>query len=98
MTGWQCNSEESVIFEKINNLNRKINHLLALNNEKAKLQQELDAYYVESKHFNLYYEAQTVEKNIKFRFYRKTPERIFPSLQTASWQKRSRKLKIGYIN
>ncbi|MPM14183.1 ATP-dependent RecD-like DNA helicase [bioreactor metagenome] len=76
VTGWQCNSEESVVFEKINNLNGKINYLLALNNEKAKLQQELDAYTVESKHFNIYYEAQEIEKNIKFRFYRKTPERI----------------------
>lgn len=76
VTGWQGNSEENVIFEKVNNLNGKINHLLALNNEKAKLQQELDAYTVESKHFNLYYEAQEIKKNIKFRFYRKTPERI----------------------
>ena len=76
VAGWQCNCEESSIFDKVNNLNGKINHLLALNNEKAKVQQELDAYTVESKHFNLYYEAQEIEKNIKFRFYRKTPERI----------------------
>lgn len=93
VTGWQCNSEESVIFEKINNLNRKINHLLALNNEKAKLQQELDAYYVESKHFNLYYEAQTVEKNIKFRFYRKTPERIISFLADRQLAKTEQKVE-----
>ena len=91
VTGWQCASEESVIFEKINNLNGKINYLLALNNEKAKLQQELDAYCVESKHFNIYYEAQEIEKNIKFRFYRKTPERIisfFADRQLAKTEQR----------
>ena len=93
VTGWQCNSDESVIFEKINKLNQTINYLLALNNEKAKLQQELDAYCVESKYFNLYYEAQEIKKDIKFPFYRKTPERIISFLADRQLAKTEQKVE-----
>lgn len=80
LTNWNSEVEESVLLNKINSLNSKINYLLDLNNEKAKIQQELAAYYLERQHFDIYYENQNIEEIKHLLFYRRTPERVISFL------------------
>lgn len=80
VTDWKSEVEENVLFERIESLNGQINHLLNLNNEQAKVQQELAAYYIERQHFNRYYANQDIEEIKRLLFYRKTPERVISFL------------------
>lgn len=80
VTDWKSEIEESVLLEKISSLNGRINYLLNLNNEQAKVQQELAAYYMERQHFNRYYDNQDIEGIKRLLFYRKTPERVISFL------------------
>ena len=80
LTNWNSEVEESVLLNKINSLNSKINYLLDLNNEKAKIQQELAAYYIERQHFDVYYGNQNIEEIKRLLFYRRKPERVISFL------------------
>lgn len=80
VTDWKSEVEESVLFEKIESLNGQINYLLNLNNEQAKVQQELAAYYIERQHFNQYYANHDIEEIGRLLFYRKAPERVISFL------------------
>lgn len=80
VTDWESEIEKGVLLEKINCLNGRVNYLLNLNNEKAKVQQELAAYYVERQHFNRYYDNQDIKEIKRLLFYRKTPERVISFL------------------
>ncbi|OAB35997.1 AAA domain-containing protein [Paenibacillus glacialis] len=84
IAGWKSEVEESVLIERINKLNGQINHLMALNNHKAILQQELSAYRLEQQHYDHYYENQNVQEmersSLFWRFYRETPDKIISFL------------------
>lgn len=76
ISNWKSHLEESELLEKINTLNNHINHLLDINNQKAKVQQELSAYLLEKQHFDRYFDNQKIEEIKRLPFYRKTPEKI----------------------
>ncbi len=76
ISDWHTEVEERILIENIASLNQRIDYLLELNNQKAKLQQKLSAYLLEKQHFEHYYENQQLEGIKGLSFYRKTPERI----------------------
>ncbi|MNW44748.1 ATP-dependent RecD-like DNA helicase [compost metagenome] len=70
---------EKELMEKIQKLNHEIEFLMNLNNEKARVQQELAAYKIEKQHFDHYYETQNYHE-MKQSFFRTTPEKIISFL------------------
>lgn len=80
VSNWNANDQENVLFEKINQLNTRINHLLELNNQKAKIQQELAAFLLEKQHFEHYYSNQKINEIKGLPLFRQTPEKIISFL------------------
>lgn len=67
---------EQELLKAIEELNKKLDDLLEKNNQKAKLEKEIEDYKLEQKYFNEYYEKQNIEKIEKLSFYNKSDDRI----------------------
>lgn len=80
VSNWKSDMEESELVHKINALNNHIHRLMELDNKRAKLHQELAAYYLEQQHFEHYYNKQNIEEIKRLSFYRQTPNRIISFL------------------
>lgn len=80
IVNWNSKVKKSELLAKIKELNIRINHLLDLNNEKAKVQQILSSYVLEKKYFDNYYSNQKLEEIKRLSFYRKSPEKIISFL------------------
>lgn len=76
----QITLNENDLMDKISKLNNQIHYLMGLDNEKARVQQELAAYQVEKRHFDHYYESQKHEQITQPSFFRITPEKIISFL------------------
>ncbi len=61
---------------RLEELNKKLDELLEKNNDKAKLEKEIEKYKLEQKHFEKYYNSQDIEEIEKLFFYHKTDDRI----------------------
>ena len=67
---------EQELLKRIEELNKKLDDLLEKNNQKAKLEKEIEDYKLEQKYFNEYYEKQDIEKIEELSFYNKNDDRI----------------------
>ena len=88
MRGWNCNEQKAELVWQIEIINKKINHLLNVEQKRAKLCQELRAWKLEQTHFEKYYASQDVDKIVKLPLYVKTPERIISFLAETSLAKK----------
>lgn len=91
ISDWESNFEEGVLLENLNELNSHIDYLLDLNNQKAKIQQELSAFYLEEQYFECYYKNQEIEEIKKLSFFRQTPEKIITFLADHYFAKEAEK-------
>lgn len=78
--GWDCGVSEEELAAKITALNTRINELLKINVQKARIQQQLAAYLTEQDHFETYYQEQKIQEIQKLSFYRTSPEKIIAFL------------------
>ncbi|OMD31822.1 hypothetical protein BJP48_14585 [Paenibacillus odorifer] len=76
VSGWESELPEAELLSKIQELDGRINRLMVLDMEKARLKQQLSAYVLEQKHFENYYAKQNIEPLEKLSFYHETPERM----------------------
>lgn len=67
-------------YKKVSSLTERLNRLLELANRKAKIDQELAAYILEQKHFQVHYEKQSIGELERLFLHRQTPERIIAFL------------------
>ncbi len=68
--------EESQLLNCIQELNNRLDDLLEKNNQKAKLEKEIEEFKLEQKYFEEYYKKQDIEEIGKLSFYNKTDDRI----------------------
>lgn len=73
---WKTDIQEEQLVERISTLTEGLNQLLMLNNRKAILEQELAAYRLEQKHFQVHNSQNDLEGMKKLFLRRQTPERI----------------------
>lgn len=89
--GWNCDEDVNELTEEVGNLNLRLNHLLKIDRKRAKITQELLAWQLEQKHFEVYYASQNVEEIGKFPLFNTNPDRILSFLAETSlakeWQK-----------
>ncbi|SDH52796.1 AAA domain-containing protein [Desulfosporosinus hippei] len=77
---WDRGVQKEDLTAKITNLNTKINRLLEVNVEKARIQQQLASFLTEQEHFEAYYEKQEIPEIQKLSFYSTSPEKIIAFL------------------
>ncbi|TPG71139.1 DUF2726 domain-containing protein [Brevibacillus laterosporus] len=80
VAGWKSEIQEEKIIESISNITKRLNHLLELANNKAKIDQELAAYHLEQRHFQVHYNKHNIEEMERLFLCRQTPERIISFL------------------
>ncbi|WP_421662726.1 AAA domain-containing protein [Lysinibacillus telephonicus] len=78
--GWNCEEEKNELIHFINDLNVKLNQLLKVDRERAKLIQELNSWKLEQQHFEEYYARQAIEEISKLPLFKATPDRILSFL------------------
>lgn len=77
---WNCIETEEILHHKINALNAKLNHLLELDRRRACLENEIQQWELEQKHFEEYFIQQNIEQIFKMPLFWATPERILSFL------------------
>lgn len=78
--GWQIDQSEAEIMDKIKDLSERLNQLLAFVNRKASLEQEIEAYRLEQRHFLFHHEEQNREEMGRIFLRRQTAETIISFL------------------
>lgn len=68
--------EKSELLNNVQELNNVLDNLLEKNNQKAKLEKQIEEFKLEQKYFEEYYKKQEIEKIQKLSFYNKTDDRI----------------------
>lgn len=68
--------EESKLLNRIQKLNNVLDDLLEKNNQKAKLEKEIEDFKLEQKYFEEHYKKQEIEEIKKLPFYNKTDDKI----------------------
>lgn len=68
--------EENKLLNRIQELNNILDGLLEKNNQKAKLEKEIENFKLEQKHFEEHYKKQEIEEIGNLPFYNKTDDRI----------------------
>ncbi|QSO49194.1 AAA domain-containing protein [Alicyclobacillus mengziensis] len=66
--------------KQLSQLNRKIEQLMSVERERARLQHQLSAYRLEQEHFEAFYESQNVAETRAPSFFRPTPNRLLSFL------------------
>ena len=72
--------DESQLLNCIQKLNNSLDNLLEKNNQKAKLEKEINEFKLEQRYFEQYYKKQNMEEIQKMSFYHKTDDRILEFL------------------
>ncbi len=72
--------DESKLLKRIQELNKSLDYLLNKNNQKAKLEKEINEFKLEQRYFEEYYKKQNMEQMQKLFFYHKTDDRILSFL------------------
>ena len=70
------NEDEDCILKHLEMINKKLNHLLELNNKKAILEKEISEYELEQRYFEKYYKEQDIEEIGKISFYNSSTDKI----------------------
>lgn len=97
MDGWNCEEEENELVHFINELNAKLNQLLEMDRDRAKLSQELSSWKLEQQHFEEYYTRQDIEEISKLPLFKATPDRILSFLvQTLLAKEQNQTNKLLY--
>lgn len=73
---WDCIESCEMLSNKISNLNNRLNILMGLNREKARLEQQLSDWSIEYEHFSKYFEKQNIEKIKKLPYLFQNPDKI----------------------
>lgn len=68
--------EKEILLSRIKELNYILDELLIKNNNKAKLEKEIEGYKLEQKYFEEYYKKQDIDKINELSFYNMTEDRI----------------------
>lgn len=68
--------ENEKLLIRLEEINKELDELLEKNNNKAKLEKEIEEYKLEQKYFEKYYNSQNIEEIEKLSFYYKTEDRI----------------------
>lgn len=68
--------DESKLLNYIQKLNSVLDDLLQKNNQKAKIEKEIEGFKLEQKYFEEYYKKQEIEEIEKLLFYNKTDDKI----------------------
>ena len=106
---WETDQTETELFKDINELNGKLQKLMEMKNDLAKLKQLISSFSLEQRHFKIYIEKQEVTSIKESLFYRETSKKIIDFLadhRIAVEQSISRKLlhklkmffKYGFLN
>lgn len=84
---WDCTEEKEELVQIIESLNVRLNTLLKIDRERARLKQELQAWQLEQEHFNEYYSRQDVMEIGKLPMLRANSDRIITFLAETSLAK-----------
>lgn len=91
--GWNCEEEVNELTGQIKELNLKLNHLLKTDRKRAQITQELLAWQLEQKHFEVYFARQDAEEIGRFPLFQANTEKIISFLAETSLAKEQQKDK-----
>lgn len=84
---WNCAEEKEELVQLIESLNVRLNALLKIDRKRAQLEQALQAWQLEQKHFNEYYSRQDVVEIEKLPLLSANSDRIISFLAETSLAK-----------
>lgn len=88
--------ENEILLTRINELNKVLDELLRENNQKAKLEKDIEDYKLEQKYFEEYYKEQNIENINKLPFYGKNNDKILEFILDAQMLSEG-KIKLEWL-
>lgn len=85
VSDWCCGESVEELKSQIEILNKKLNYLLNLDRQRAKIKQQLLSWKLEQEHFEKYYSNQNVEEILKLPLLNKNPDKIIEFLAETSY-------------